>query len=119
MTTVRQVRALLLQCCLELENERRRQALRDLVFEAFEPADSAKVKRSDVYRHVAARLKRPVSNALCLEVKEALLERGSVMESTSDGRARFIGLRRREESASAGHAAPVEAAGVVGDADLP
>jgi len=89
------IRALQLFVARERELER----IRELVLEAFELAPGAKVKRSEVYAHVAERLRRPRSNALCLAVRSALSEL-PVMESVSDGRSRFIGLRRRGEAAS-------------------
>jgi len=90
------IRALQLFVARERELER----IAELVLEAFELAPGAKVKRSEVYAYVAERLRRPRSNALCLAVRAALSEL-PVMESVSDGRSRFIGLRRRLTNASA------------------
>lgn len=87
----------LLASVLEEYVRRRREEerLAALVLTGFEPAKSAKVKRSEVYRYVAERLGRPVSNELSVAVRDAVCRLPGVMLSVSDGRARFLGLRRR------------------------
>lgn len=78
--------------------QRERDTIRSIVLEAFEPDPKGRAKRSEVYRYVGQRLQRPVSNELCILVRDSLAEMDDVMLSVSDGRARFYGLRKKESS---------------------
>lgn len=82
-----------------VRRERQREQLLSLVLDGFEPDPAGRVKRSAVYRHVAGKLGRPVSNELCIAVRAALRDVPGVVEIVANGRARFLGLRPRTETA--------------------
>ena len=63
-----------------------------IVLDGFEPAQGAKVKRSQVYSFVASRLNRPVSNELSNAIRSAVSNLPGVMLVASNGRAWFDGL---------------------------